>query len=140
MPSFWTCAAPWNHIEAVREALRPGGFFASLVPTTDQVIDLIGALEESGFANIEVEELLLRRYKAVPDRLRPDDDMVGHTGFLISARPVVDASDPRRWLSEDRKRYEARKEVAAYIAVEEERRAAEIQAGGPKYPKMPLPG
>lgn len=137
---FLDVRAPWDHLENVREALRPGGFFASLVPTTNQVVDLIGALEDTGFADIEVEELLLRRYKAVPDRLRPDDNMVGHTGFLISARPVVDPSNPRRWLSEERKRYEARKEVDAYIAAEEERRAQEIEQGGPKYPKLPLPG
>ena len=35
---------------------------------------------------MEVVEILLRRYKPVSDRLRPEDRMVAHTGFLIFAR------------------------------------------------------
>jgi tRNA (adenine57-N1/adenine58-N1)-methyltransferase catalytic subunit len=137
---FLDVRMPWHYLDHVRAALRPGGFFTSLVPTTNQVTELLIGLEASGFADIEVEELLVRRYKPVPDRLRPDDEMVGHTGFIISARPIVDPSDPKRWLSQERKRYEARKEVEAIIAEQEERRAAERDAGGKKYPRMPLPG
>lgn len=137
---FLDVRTPWHFLEQVRAALRPGGFFTSLMPTTNQVTELLTGLEASGFADIEVEELLVRRYKPVPDRLRPDDEMVGHTGFLVSARPIVDPSDPQRWLSQERKRYEARKEVEALIAEEEDRRAAEREAGGKKYPQMPLPG
>lgn len=137
---FLDVRTPWSFLAQVRAALRPGGFFASLLPTTNQVSELLSGLEANGFADIEVEELLVRRYKPVPDRLRPDDEMVGHTGFLVSARPVVDPHDPGRWLSQDRKRYEARKEVEAIIAEEEERRAAERAEGGKKYPRMPLPG
>lgn len=137
---FLDVRTPWSFLDQVRAALRPGGFFASLLPTTNQVSELLLGLEATGFADIEVEEVLVRRYKPVPDRLRPDDSMVGHTGFLISGRPVVDSADPGRWLSEERKRYEARKEVQAMIAEEEERRTAERAGGGRKYPKMPLPG
>jgi tRNA (adenine57-N1/adenine58-N1)-methyltransferase len=32
--------------------------------------------------------LLLRQYKPVPERLRPADTMVGHTGYLIFARKI----------------------------------------------------
>jgi tRNA (adenine57-N1/adenine58-N1)-methyltransferase len=136
---FLDVRTPWHFLDQVRTALRPGGFFASLLPTTNQVSELLATLEAKGFADIEVEELLLRRYKAVPDRLRPDDDMVGHTGFLVSARPIVDPSNPQRWLSEERKRYEARKEFEAKIAAEEERRAAQEPEGGRKSPRLPLP-
>lgn len=38
---------------------------------------------------IDVEEILTRRYKPVADRLRPQDRMVAHTGFLIFARAIV---------------------------------------------------
>ncbi len=137
---FLDVRMPWHYLEQARAALRPGGFFCSLMPTTNQVTELLVALEHSGFADIEVEELLLRRYKPVPDRLRPDDEMVGHTGFIVSARPIVDPADPQRWLSQARKRYEARKEVEARIAEEEERRALEREQGGRKYPRLPLPG
>lgn len=131
---------PWLFLDQVRAALRPGGFFVSLVPTTNQISTLLAHLEENSFADIAVEELLLRSYKPVPDRLRPDENMIGHTAFLISARPVIDPTDPKRWLSEERKRYEARKKVQAKIAAEEARRASERDEGGRKYPKLPLPG
>ncbi len=106
---------PWQYLEQVRQALRPGGFFASLVPTTNQVSQLLAGLEQHGFADIRVEEILLRRYKPVPDRLRPEDTMIGHTGFIIAARPVVDPHEATRWLSEERKRFLARQEQAARV-------------------------
>ncbi len=37
---------------------------------------------------MEIEELILRPYKTIPARIRPDDQVVGHTGFLIFARAV----------------------------------------------------
>ena len=64
------------------------------MPTTNQVSDLIVGLEDHHFGNIEVEELLLRAYKPVPQRLRPADTMVGHTGFLIFARKIQVAEIP----------------------------------------------
>ena len=50
---------------------------------------MISALEEANFGMIQVEELLLRQYKAVSARLRPMDRMVAHTGYLIFARALI---------------------------------------------------
>ena len=55
----------------------------------NQVSRLIGALEETDFGLIEVEEIMLRPYKVVPARLRPMDRMVAHTGYLIFARALI---------------------------------------------------
>jgi tRNA (adenine57-N1/adenine58-N1)-methyltransferase len=82
---------PFDYIPQARQALKPGGFFGSLLPTTNQVTRLIGALESHHFAFIEVCEILLRYYKPVPTRLRPTDRMVAHTGYLIFARPIIPA-------------------------------------------------
>ncbi len=128
---------PWLFLEQAREALRPGGFFAALVPTTNQVSELLHGLESSGFADINVEECLVRSYKPVPDRLRPDDSMVGHTVFLTSARPIVDTEQPGRWLSEGRKRYQARKlmeERIAREAAKRDARSGEVNSGRPNLP------
>ena len=95
-------------------------------------------MEASSFADIAVEELLLRQYKVVPERLRPDDSMVGHTGFLVSARPVVDPTDPGRWLSEERKRFKTRKEFEAMVEAEEEKRS-NAQGDEGERRRMPLP-
>ncbi len=128
---------PWLFLEHVHAALRPGAFFAALVPTTNQVSELLHGLERSGFADIGVEEILVRKYKPVPDRLRPDDSMVGHTGFLISARPIVDATDPGRWLSEERKRYAARQVLEKRIANEELSRSSQSGESDRIKPKLP---
>lgn len=79
---------PWQYLAQVRAALKQGGFFGAIVPTTNQVSRLLEALSRNAFANIQVEELMLRTYKTLPTRLRPMDRMVAHTGYLIFARPV----------------------------------------------------
>jgi tRNA (adenine57-N1/adenine58-N1)-methyltransferase len=86
---------PHDYMEQVRAALKPGGFFCSLVPTANQVSMLLYALRRCKFAFIEVCEVLLRYYKPEPSRLRPTDRMVAHTGFLIFARRIEMADDPR---------------------------------------------
>ncbi len=86
---------PWDYVAHVRAALKPGGFFASLLPTFNQVENLLHALRRENFAFVEVCEILLRYYKPEPTRLRPTDRMVAHTGFLIFARRVEPVEDGR---------------------------------------------
>ena len=80
---------PWDYVAQARQALKGGGFFGSILPTTNQVSDLLVALRREGFDFIEVCEVLIRYYKAVPARLRPVDRMIAHTGYLVFARPVT---------------------------------------------------
>ncbi|MEW5829491.1 MAG: tRNA (adenine-N1)-methyltransferase [Chloroflexota bacterium] len=86
---------PYDYIPQVRGALKPGGFFCGLVPTVNQVADLLHALRRNKFAFVEVCEVLLRYYKPEPLRLRPTDRMVAHTGFLTFARRIEPGDDPR---------------------------------------------
>lgn len=86
---------PWDYVAPLRRALKPGGFFAGLLPTFNQVENLLHALRRESFAFVEVCEILLRYYKPEPTRLRPTDRMVAHTGFLIFARRVEPAQDVR---------------------------------------------
>ncbi len=80
---------PEHFLPQVRAALHPGGAFGTILPTTNQVSALLQAMQEQSFAFVEVCELMLRFYKVVPQRLRPTDRMVAHTGYLVFARPVV---------------------------------------------------
>lgn len=79
---------PWDYLAQARAALTGGGTFGAIVPTINQLIDLVNALYAGPWFMIEVEELLLRQYKLTAARIRPDDEMVGHTGYLIFARAV----------------------------------------------------
>ena len=86
---------PYDYIAQVRAALKPGGYFGSIVPTVNQAEILLRALRRQRFAFIEMCEVMLRYYKPEPDRLRPTDRMVAHTGFLVFGRRIEPSEDPR---------------------------------------------
>jgi len=77
---------PWLYIENIKNSLKNGAPVGFLLPTTNQVSQTLEELEKYGFIDFEVVEILLRHYKPVPDRLRPEDRMVAHTGYLVFAR------------------------------------------------------
>lgn len=80
---------PSDYIEQVRKAIKPGGFFGCLQPTTNQVSYLLDALKAHNFAFIEVCEIIQRHYKPIAARLRPEDRLTAHTGYLIFGRPML---------------------------------------------------
>lgn len=85
---FLDVRTPWDYLHHIPAAVIPGAMCGFLLPTTNQVSDLIRGLENGPFEDIEVVEILVRRYKPVADRLRPEDRMVAHTGFLVFARCI----------------------------------------------------
>ena len=86
---------PYDYMAQIRSALKSGGFLGCLVPTFNQVEKTLHALHQNNFAFVEVCEILLRYYQAIPNRIRPTDRMVAHTGFLIFARRIEPGEDPR---------------------------------------------
>jgi tRNA (adenine57-N1/adenine58-N1)-methyltransferase len=87
---------PWDFIGTASDALAWGHRLGVLVPTFNQVERTLIALREHHFVDTQVLELLLRYFKTEPDRIRPDDTMTAHTGFLIfaaKARPLPALED-----------------------------------------------
>ncbi len=86
---FLDVREPWLFLGQAHAALKGGGFFGSLVPTANQLSDLLQQMNAVGdWADVEVVEILMRRYKPVAERLRPEDRMIAHTGYLIFSRAV----------------------------------------------------
>jgi tRNA (adenine57-N1/adenine58-N1)-methyltransferase catalytic subunit len=110
---FLDVGNPWDYIPQVRAALKPGGYFGSILPTANQVTQLLTALGENQFAFMDVCEVMLRYYRAEPMRFRPTDRMIAHTGYLIFGRPVLigDSGESMKLLEE-----------AAVLPVEEDSR------------------
>ncbi|MFW6080369.1 MAG: tRNA (adenine-N1)-methyltransferase [Desulfosalsimonas sp.] len=87
---------PAEALGPVYESLKPGGHLGVLVPTANQMSRLLWALRDYPFLVTEAAETFLRTYKTNPSRLRPEDRMVGHTGYLLFARALQQNADSRQ--------------------------------------------
>lgn len=92
--------APWECVEMAAKVLRPGGVFLAYVATTTQLSATAEALKEDGhFTEPESSETIVRGWHHEGLAVRPQQRMIGHTGFLIQSRrmaPGVDVLARRR--------------------------------------------
>ena len=77
---------PWDVLKEASAALGSGGLLCGFLPTTGQVQQLVLALQEQGFGEVETFEVLLRSWHVTERSVRPDHRMVAHTGFITVAR------------------------------------------------------
>jgi len=80
---------PWRVVPHAEVALRSGGIICSYLPTINQTAQFRGALEDSAFGLPGTLEVLHRTWHIEDRSVRPDHRMVGHTGFLTTARLLV---------------------------------------------------
>jgi tRNA (adenine57-N1/adenine58-N1)-methyltransferase len=87
--------APWEHAGLAAESLVPGGLICCYVATTTQLSRTVEALRGQGsFAEPAAWETLQRGWHVDGLAVRPDHRMVGHTGFLVTARRLADGVTP----------------------------------------------
>jgi tRNA (adenine57-N1/adenine58-N1)-methyltransferase catalytic subunit len=82
---------PNKVVHAAAAALRPGGILLAYLPTINQTALLHQALAEEGvpFGLAETQEIIRRTWHVEARSVRPDHRMVGHTGFLTTARRLA---------------------------------------------------
>jgi tRNA (adenine57-N1/adenine58-N1)-methyltransferase catalytic subunit len=82
--------APWECIEMAAEVLRPGGVFLAYVATTTQLSATAEAIKSDGhFTEPESSETIVRGWHHEGLAVRPQQRMIGHTGFLIHSRRMA---------------------------------------------------
>ncbi len=101
---FLDVREPWLFLDHAWETLKGGGFFGALAPTVNQVSTLLEGLERRPFGDLSVEEVLVRPYKPVPARLRPEDRMIAHSAFLVFARKIAAGDASLGWMPEKKRR------------------------------------
>ena len=79
---------PIPYLEKLHRSLKKGAPVGFLLPTANQVVELLRNME-GRFGGVEVLEIMVRHYKTVPERFRPEDTMVGHTAYLVFARKLT---------------------------------------------------
>jgi tRNA (adenine57-N1/adenine58-N1)-methyltransferase len=92
--------SPWEHVARAAGWLVPGGLACCYVATTTQLSRIVEALREhGGFTEPAAWESMHRGWHLEGLAVRPEHRMVGHTGFLVTARrlaPGVTAPPRRR--------------------------------------------
>ena len=92
--------APWECLDVVADALAPGGVLVCYVATATQLSRVAEAVRDDGALHRAAAwESLVRGWHLEGLAVRPQHRMVGHTGFLVTARrlaPGRDAAGARR--------------------------------------------
>jgi tRNA (adenine57-N1/adenine58-N1)-methyltransferase len=82
--------APWECVESVAQALKPGGLVIVYVATVTQLSRVAEQIRASDvFTEPEGFESLVRPWHLQGLAVRPEHRMIGHTGFLITARRLA---------------------------------------------------
>ena len=82
--------APWECVDRVAEVLTPGGLVCAYVATTTQLGKTVETLRaHGGFTEPQPWESLVRDWHVEGLAVRPGHKMIGHTGFLVTARRMA---------------------------------------------------
>jgi tRNA (adenine57-N1/adenine58-N1)-methyltransferase catalytic subunit len=87
--------APWEYADTGAQVLIPGGVICCYVSTVTQLSRTVEAIREQGsFDEPAAWESLTRGWHVDGLAVRPDHRMIGHTGFLVTARRLAAGTTP----------------------------------------------
>ncbi|MBU1588912.1 MAG: tRNA (adenine-N1)-methyltransferase [Actinobacteria bacterium] len=82
--------APWECIQECADALTPGRVLICYIATVTQLSRVAEAIRASGnFTDPDPSETMVRTWHVEGLAVRPDHRMIGHTGFLMTARRLA---------------------------------------------------
>ncbi|MFD5214799.1 tRNA (adenine-N1)-methyltransferase [Microbacterium sp. NPDC058345] len=82
--------APWDCMDAVADALTPGGVVICYIATATQLSRVAEYIRGTGlFTDPDASETMVRGWHVEGLAVRPDHRMVAHTGFLLTARRLA---------------------------------------------------
>jgi len=79
---------PWQVTKLAEKALKTGGYLVVYLPNLTQITSFIQSTKESRITILEIVELLERTWKIEDKIMRPEFEMLGHTGFLVFCRKL----------------------------------------------------
>lgn len=77
---------PWQVTDSAEKSLKSGGFLFVYLPNLTQVKQFIDSTKGKKIKVLETIELLERKWKIEGQILRPEFEMLGHTGFMTFCR------------------------------------------------------
>ena len=78
---------PWKVIKHAEISLKSGGFLVAYLPTITQVMEFVKSLNNN-FYLWKVSEIIEREWHVENLKVRPKNQILGHTAFLVFARKI----------------------------------------------------
>ena len=75
---------PWEFF--LKNQIKQNLNWVSYLPSISQVEKIVTKLRENNFVNLKITETLNREWIVDKKIVRPKNEMVGHTGFVVGAR------------------------------------------------------
>ena len=79
---------PWHVTKHAEKALKEGGYVVIYLPNLTQVQKFLASLKGTSIKALETIELLERKWAINEQIMRPEFQMLGHTGFITFCRKM----------------------------------------------------
>lgn len=80
---------PWDAMDNVCRAIRPGGHLSCYVPNANQLERTVKAMRDAGLSEVFAFETIQREMVVHDGGVRPSFEMLGHTGYLAFGRAIT---------------------------------------------------